>query len=755
MKRSIIVIGGGSLQLPLIKTAASMGLKTFVFDMSRDAPGMTHAYAPVIMSTRDIDGCVREAKKLRQQSAIHGVITAGTDASRAVAAIAAALDLPGIRYGDAEAASNKVLMRKRLQRHGIPIPAFAPIWSIKDARDAMDELTFPLVLKPAENMGARGVIKISKREEIYAAYKHSKKYSTTGEMILEEYMPGPELSVDALAWGEGKIRITGIADRIIAREPYFIELGHNMPSCLDRVILEEAETVMMNAMRAIGIHTGASKGDLKVTPDGVKVGEIAARLSGGFMSSHTYPMHSGVNILRAAIQIALGQEPDDLEPNRNLVCIERGILSAPGKILDISGVDEASQVKNIQHVFLSKKPGDILNEATSNIDKVGHVIALADTLHEAEASANEALSKMHVYVDDTFSVNWKEIEERARVKFGESVCWVCKQCDGTNCASGVPGMGGIGKMSSFADNSRALSEWKIIPRYIRDAVSPDCSIEIFGIKLEMPILAAPMTGALTNMRGAITEFDFARILLNASREAGTVAMAGDGASPEKYKTIFQALSDTGGHGIAIFKPRADTDELMRRIKEAEKIPLLAVGMDIDAIQIRTMEMKGLRGEARNFEAIRMIRDSTRLPFVLKGIMSPEDAEECIRAGVDAIIVSNHGGRVLDDMPGTARVLPDIAEAVKGKITILVDGGVRSGQDVFKMLSLGADAVLVGRPLAIAAVGGDQPAVKYLLGRYREELIQCMNLCGTELLKDINNKYIIRTNDAFPDKKFIQ
>lgn len=743
MSRNLIILGGGLLQVPLIETARSMGLHVTVFDMSAGAPGMQLADRAVQMSTRDIDGCVREARRLRETEPVHGVLTAGTDASRAVAAIAGFLELPGIRYADAEAASNKVLMRKRLRAAGVPVPNFFSVWSLKEAREAMDELSFPLVLKPADNMGARGVIKVERREEIYAAFKHARRHSPTGEMILEEYMPGPELSVDALAW-RGQFRMTGIADRIIAREPFFVELGHNMPSALPQPVLEEAETVMRAAMQALGIHTGAGKGDLKVTPDGVKVGECAARLSGGFMSSHTYPLHSGVNLLRAAIQIALGDEPDQLSPVRNRVAIERGILGSPGKILALDGLASMRAVPGVEHVFVTRSIGDVIPEATSNIDKAGHVIATGDTLDEAVAAAEAALAELHLVVDEVFSIDWKHVEERARGRFSDQVCWVCKACDGANCASGVPGMGGVGKMNSFRDNSAALAEWKIVPQYIREPVEPDPGLEFLGRRLEHPIQIAPMTGAVTNLQGAIEEYDLARILLEAAREAGGLGWVGDGASPGKFPTILQALRDVEGFGVLICKPRADTELLLERFRAAEEHGVLAVGMDIDALSFRTMELRGQRGVARGIDALRALRDSTRLPFILKGVMSPADAEAAIAAGVDAIVVSNHGGRVLDEMPGVARVLPGVARSVNGRIPVLADGGVRSGQDAFKLLALGASAVLTGRPAVIAAVGGGTPAVRYLLQRYAGELKQTMHLCGAESPEQIHRSFVTRS-----------
>lgn len=740
MKRNLIIIGGGMLQLPLIRTAQRMGLHAIVFDMDVDAVGMAAADTSVQMSTRDIDGAVREAKKLRQTMPIHGVITAGTDASRAVAAIAGALELPGIRYSAAEAASNKVLMRRTLRKYGVPIPDFFPVWSLKEARDALDELGVPAVIKPAENMGSRGVIKIRSRDEIQRAYRHAKRYATTGELILEQYMEGPELSVDALAW-DGQIVMTGIADRIITREPYFIEVGHNMPSALPLHLIEEASEVMRAGMRALGIHTGAGKGDLKVTPEGVKVGEIAARLSGGWMSSHTFPLHSGVDLYRAAIRIALGDEPGDLRPVHDFVAIERGLLGRAGKILSIEGINRMKAVPGIEDVIITKGPGSILHPPTSNIDKCGHVIARGRSLEEAESAVARAMELFQISVDDTFSVDWKQVEQTAREKMGEQVCWVCKACDGTNCASGVPGMGGVGQHKSFIDNVRALGEIKIVPRYIRDPVEPTTGLELFGRHLEHPIMIAPVTGATTNLKDAIEEEELTRIIVQGAREAGTLGWVGDGASLDKYNTIFSVVRSLDGFSVGILKPRADTEEIRKRMDLAAEIGFVAVGMDIDAITFRTMALRGQKGLARGMSEIEKLCKQSTLPFVLKGVMNADDARIAVEAGVSAIVVSNHGGRVHDELPGTARVLRDIVEAAGAYIPVLVDGGIRSGSDAFKMLSLGARAVLVGRPAVIAAVGGGVAAVKVMLQTQAAELRKTMELCGAARPADCSMDFL--------------
>ena len=739
--KTILIIGGGLLQVPIIQTAKTMRLHTVVADMNPSSIGFQIADEAIVMSTKDVEGMVRESKKFAQNSQIHGVITAGTDASMTVAAVASALQLPGIRFVDAEAASNKVKMRQRLKEFGMPIPRFAAVWSLQDAKDALDSLTFPLVMKPADNMGARGVIKVNQKDDLPTAFRHAKRFCPTGELILEEYMEGPELSVDALAF-QGQIRMTGIADRIIEREPYFIEVGHNMPSEMSKEVLDEVERVMAGGMRALGIHLGAGKGDIKVTKEGVKIGEIAARLSGGFMSAFTYPLSTGVNLNRAALLISLGETPDNLDPVLSRVSIERSLLSKPGKLVSIGGVEETKKIDGVSEVFIQSKPGDIIKEPTNNIDKSGHVIIVADNLKEANLVFEKVKQTIRFEVDEQFSITEKEIGDQARIRFGKDICWVCKQCDGSNCASGIPGMGGVGRMETFHDNSIALSEYSIVPGYIRDHVFPEIQTQFLGYDLKTPIMAAPMTGVGTNMNFVMTDADYANLVVRSFVQNGSLAWLGDGASPDKYKIMLEALKKASGKGILICKPREDESMLLDRFLEAEADGVFALGMDIDAVNFKTMVQKNLSSITRPLERLIKLKEKTKLPFILKGIMNPEDAKLALEGGFSAIVVSNHGGRVLDGMPGTARVLPKIAEAVKGKIPLLVDGGIRSGMDVFKMLALGADVVLLGRPVAISLVGGEEAGIRFLLQKYSEELKQSMSVTGAKTLVDIKRTMLL-------------
>jgi biotin carboxylase len=326
-----MIIGAGVLQVPAIKIAKDMGLLTVVTDLNPDAYGMKFADFPIVMSTRDVDGTVRKTKEFVKKNRIDGVITVGTDASLTVAAVQHALDLPGNHIDVAEATTNKIKMRTRLREHLIPEPDFFSCWTYNDVSRAANELRYPFVIKPADNMGARGVMKVDKPEVIRFAYERAKNASPRGEIIVEEFMDGPELSIDALVW-ENQIFITGVADRIIEFPPYFVETGHIMPTNLSKKRVGEGEEVFREGIKALGIEIGAAKGDIKLTKTGAKVGEIASRLSGGFMSAYTFPYSSGINLIRGAINIALGTPPGDLTKKFSRFSVERAIIPGSGTI---------------------------------------------------------------------------------------------------------------------------------------------------------------------------------------------------------------------------------------------------------------------------------------------------------------------------------------------------------------------------------------------------------------------------------------
>lgn len=335
----------------------------------------------------------------------------------------------------------------------------------------------------------------------------------------------------------------------------------------------------------------------------------------------------------------------------------------------------------------------------------------------------------------------KTIRSQAKEQL-KGYCRVCPICDGRACSGEVPGMGGTGTGVSFRNNLTALASYSLNMRTLHGAKDPSTETELFGAKLSSPIMAAPMTGTPYNMGPAITEREFIGMIVSGSKQAGTLGWSGDGADPAMYTSGLEAIAVEEGFGIPVIKPR-EQKVIIECIRRAEAAGAKAVGVDIDGAGLVTMALKGQPVGPKTLEEIKELVASTKLPFILKGIMTVDEAEQAVEAGAGAIVVSNHGGRILDCTPGAADVLPAIAAAVKGKVTILADGGVRTGVDVLKLLALGADGVLVGRPLVVGAYGGGAEGVKMLLNKMAAELKQAMILTGCSTIQDINQRVIYK------------
>jgi len=334
----------------------------------------------------------------------------------------------------------------------------------------------------------------------------------------------------------------------------------------------------------------------------------------------------------------------------------------------------------------------------------------------------------------------EETKRRARERM-RGFCRVCPRCDGHACAGEVPGMGGTGTGSAFVRNVEALSSISLVMKTLHHVASPDISVELFGRRLEMPILAAPVGGVRFNMSAELSEAEYLEAVLRGARKAGSLACTGDGEIDEIFQASSQQISAAGGEALPFIKPWG-AELIERRIAEIEALGAPAFGMDVDAAGLVTLSEMGKDVYPKTPAEIREICGSADIPFIVKGIMSIEEAEEAVSAGASGIVVSNHGGRVLDSTQATVEVLPSIAEALGSSCTILVDGGIRQGTDVFKMLALGADAVLVGRPIAIAAIGGGAEAVEAELTRLSKELLHSMVMTGSESVASISRTSLV-------------
>ena len=327
---------------------------------------------------------------------------------------------------------------------------------------------------------------------------------------------------------------------------------------------------------------------------------------------------------------------------------------------------------------------------------------------------------------------------RERMK---SVCKVCKVCDGRNCPTAVPGMGGAGTGAGFRANLEALADLAINMRLIHKITDPETGFDFFGQRLTMPVMAAPVAGMKINLGDSMGEQEYIKQVVDGCRAFGTLGWCGDGVPDLIYQAGLTAIEAHDGAGVPVFKPWEE-QELFRKLDEARPSGVKVIAMDIDAVGLITPRKMGRPIYPKTISEFQAIfQRHGHYKFILKGVMTVADAMAALEAGAAGIVVSNHGGRVLDHTPGTAEVLPAIAEAVEGRMMVLADGGVRSGGDVLKMLALGADAVLVGRPVAIAAIGGGADGVAAYFQAMQAELISAMILTGCQDLTAIDRQIL--------------
>ena len=327
-------------------------------------------------------------------------------------------------------------------------------------------------------------------------------------------------------------------------------------------------------------------------------------------------------------------------------------------------------------------------------------------------------------------MNLKEIRDKARGAV-KGTCRVCPVCDGRVCAGEVPGMGGAGTGASFKANISALAEVRLNTRLVHNVRHPKTETELLGLKLSMPLIIGPIGGISFNLGDGLPEREYHQAITGGAEAAGLAAGLPDAVPIAVMETALDCIRAHPGRAIPFIKPW-EPDDFLKKLRMCAEAGCRVAGSDLDSIGLITLRQMGHPVYAKGqTELAALIGEahSLGMRFIIKGIMCPEDAIACAEAGADAIIVSNHGGRVLDWAPGAAEVLPEIAAAVRGRMALIVDGGVRSGVDILKLLALGADCVMIGRPFAIAAIGGGSEGVELYAKTYRDQLEQAMIMTG--------------------------
>ncbi|MFO1248318.1 MAG: ATP-grasp domain-containing protein [Alphaproteobacteria bacterium] len=396
--KTLLILGAGKEQVAAIAAAKSKGIRTVVLDMNAKADGRALADEFHLVSTRDRDAILNFVKTY--PSKIDGVMTIASDIPHMVAAAGEALGVRHIPVTVAELCVHKLHMKEKLRAAGVNVPLFARISSLADLEAFIAKSGFPIVIKPVDNSGARGVQRLTAEMDIAAAFHYSRSFAYSGEVIAEQFISGLQISTEGL-FHDGKFHCTGFADRNYTRlddaVPFMVEDGGDIPTVLNAADKQAVEVEFEKAARALGIDWGPAKGDMIFGDDGKPyVIEIAARLSGGNFCYDKVPWSTGVDIVDILVDMAVGNpvDPARFTPTRNLATSQRYFFPTPGTIREIRGLPAAQGADHIRKVDVWARPGDAVATLENHPSRVGYVISCAPTREEAVAAAERAVANV-------------------------------------------------------------------------------------------------------------------------------------------------------------------------------------------------------------------------------------------------------------------------------------------------------------------------------------------------------------------------
>ena len=393
--KKIMILGASILQLPAIQQAKAMGYQVVAVDMNPEAVGFREeGIEKEIISTIDIPAVVEAAKRHH----IDGIMTLASDMPmRSVAAVAKELGLVGITDETALKATNKAVMRQALLEHGVPIPKFFKVSNQEEYFRAVAQFHCAFIVKPADNSGSRGIYKIedlNDQKVISEAYQYSRQQSRSGDVVVEEYMCGPEVSVETLTVN-GVCHVIQITDKLTTGAPHFVEMGHSQPTQLSPETAQRIREVAVAANKAVGITNGPSHTEIIVTKEGPKIVELGARLGGDCITTHLVPLSTGVNMVQCCIRIALGEQPD-IEPKYNKGSAIRYFRQSAGVVAQITGVETAEAIDGVKQVSIVHGVGEKITEIDSSAARMGFVVAQKESAQAAVDVCENALLKITV-----------------------------------------------------------------------------------------------------------------------------------------------------------------------------------------------------------------------------------------------------------------------------------------------------------------------------------------------------------------------
>jgi biotin carboxylase len=402
MKKTLFIVSGGLEAVPGIQRAKDMGLHVVVSDLNPNAPGFKIADDCLLADTYSVEDTFAAALHYHKTvRPIDGVICIASDVPLTVATVSQKLGLPGISIETAKLSSDKLAMKECFLKKGISIPWFSTVSSSSHLHQITSEKNFPLILKPVDSRGARGVLKLTESIDLDWAYSHSASFSPSERVMVEEYLDGPQISTETIIIN-GLAFTPGFADRnyefLDLFAPYIIENGGHQPSALSSDDQDAVCLLAEQAALALGISTGIAKGDMVLTKGGPKVIEIASRLSGGWFSTDQIPVATGVNLISAAIKLALGESilPEDLKPLYQKGVAIRYFFPPPGRVNIIRNADKFNAVPWVHKLGFFVKPGDMIEPVTNHTKRAGFVITTGETREQAIQRAVQAVNTIKI-----------------------------------------------------------------------------------------------------------------------------------------------------------------------------------------------------------------------------------------------------------------------------------------------------------------------------------------------------------------------
>ncbi len=407
MQKSMMIIGASALQVPAILKAKELGYKIILIDYDENAVGFKLGDINLLVSTMDMEEVYRQALIYKPDL----VLTSTSDGPvRTAAFVNEKLGKePDLSYEDAKCATIKSYMRNRLKEHNLPIPEFYIVENYEEYLQAVHDLKDYCIVKPADNAGSRGVVLLENlsEEKLKETYEYSKSNSRNGVLMVEEFMTGPEISVEAMTI-EGQTHVITITDKITTPPPFFVELGHVEPSSLSEEVKEQVIEITKKCAKAIGLKNAPSHTEMKITKDGPKIVETAARLGGDFITSKLVPLSTGVDLVGNSILLAT-RENVNLEKKWDKGAAIVFLKGETGTIRDIyvtteqtdeqNSIEKLRQIEGIEEIVLYKKVGDKIHHTESSNDRLGHIIATADTAKQAYELAKSVSDKIVITIN--------------------------------------------------------------------------------------------------------------------------------------------------------------------------------------------------------------------------------------------------------------------------------------------------------------------------------------------------------------------